>query len=170
LNGVVLREFIFWRIAMADAVTSTVASAADTVGSGNILSTLVLCGLMGLLGQGVRATLGLKGVSRLPSAQADQQTAFSAAYFALSLMIGFIAGVLAGLVIGVKDLLKIDPGDMKVLLGIAASGYAGADFIENAFSIFIPPGNAPTIQVLPTNAAVTQGPPTNAPVIQGPPT
>jgi predicted chitinase len=116
----------------------------------NILATLLLCGLMGLLGQGVRAAIGLKSASRVPSAQADQQTAFSTAYFTLSLMIGFIAGVLAGLVIGVKDLLNVDPGDMKVLLGIAASGYVGADFIENAMSIFIPPAtNAPAIQAAP---------------------
>ena len=65
---------------------------------------------------------------------ADQQTEFSAAYFVLSLMIGFIAGVLAGLAIGIQNVLNIDPGDIKVLLGIAASGYAGADFIENSLS------------------------------------
>ena len=111
--------------------------------SGNILTTLLLCGLMGLLGQGVRAAVGLKSSGKIPSAQAGQQTAFSAAYFVLSLMIGFIAGVLAGLIIGVKDLLKIDPTDLKVLLGIAASGYAGADFIENSLSIIIPASNPP---------------------------
>src|SRR3954452_20311540 len=108
--------------------------------AGNILTTLLLCGLMGLLGQGVRAAVGLKGAKQLPSGQADQQAAFSAAYFALSLMIGFTAGVLAGLVIGVDKLLVIT--DVKVLLGIAASGYAGADFIENSLSIIIPASNA----------------------------
>ena len=35
----------------------------DAVSSGNILTTLLLCGLMGLLGQGVRAAIGLKGAS-----------------------------------------------------------------------------------------------------------
>jgi predicted chitinase len=128
----------------------------DAVSSGNILTTLLLCGLMGLLGQGVRAAIGLKGASRLPSPQADQQTAFSAAYFVLSLMIGFIAGVVAGLVIGVQKLLTIDPGDLKVLLGIAASGYAGADFIENSLSIVIPAANAPA----PQSHAAAIGPPT----------
>jgi predicted chitinase len=107
--------------------------------TGSILSALILCGLMGVLGQGARAAVGLKSASRLPSPQADQQIEFSAAYFVLSLMIGFIAGVLAGLAIGIQNILNIDPGDIKVLLGIAASGYAGADFIENSLSIFIPP-------------------------------
>jgi predicted chitinase len=118
---------------------------ADPATSGNILTTLLLCGLMGLLGQGIRAAVGLKSSSRLPSAQADQQTAFSAAYFVLSLMIGFIAGVVAGLVIGVQKLLTIDPSDLKILLGIVASGYAGADFIENSLSIVIPAANAPAV-------------------------
>ncbi len=118
----------------------------DTVSSGNILTTLLLCGLMGLLGQGVRAAVGLKSASRLPTGDPDPKTAFSAAYFALSLMIGFIAGVVAGLVIGVQKLLTIDPGDLKVLLGIAASGYAGADFIENSLSIIIPASNTASAQ------------------------
>ncbi len=112
--------------------------------TGSILSALILCGLMGVLGQGARAAVGLKSASRLPSPQADQQTEFSAAYFVLSLMIGFIAGILAGLAIGIQNILNIDPGDIKVLLGIAASGYAGADFIENSLSIFIPPPGSST--------------------------
>jgi predicted chitinase len=118
----------------------------EPVSAGNILITLLLCGLMGLLGQGIRAAVGLKSASRLPTAQADQQTAFSAAYFVLSLMIGFIAGIVAGLVVGVQKLVTIDPSDMKVLLGIAASGYAGADFIENSLSIVIPAANPPAGQ------------------------
>jgi putative chitinase len=71
--------------------------------SASILSALTLCGLMGVLGQGARAAVGLKSASRLPSPQADQQAEFSAAYFVLSLMIGFIAGVLAGLAIGIQN-------------------------------------------------------------------
>jgi predicted chitinase len=122
---------------------------ADPVSSGEILGGLLLSGLMGVLGQGLRAAVGLKGSGRL-SGQPDQQTAFSAAYFFLSLMIGFIAGVLAGLAIGLSSLLKLDPDNIKVLLGIAISGYAGADFIENSLSIVIPGGGG---------AAAAQAPP-----------
>lgn len=107
--------------------------------AGNVLTALLLAGLMGLLGQGIRAAVGLKNSSKL-SQEPDQQAQFSAAYFSLSLMIGFIAGVLAGLVVGVNTLLKLDPENLKVLIGIAASGYAGADFIENSLSIVIPGG------------------------------
>jgi predicted chitinase len=103
-----------------------------------VLSTLLMCGLMGLLGQGVRAAVGLKKASALGSGTPNQQSEFNAAYLLVSLMIGFIAGVLAGLAIGLTNLVKIDLNDMKVLLGIAAAGYAGADFIENTFSIILP--------------------------------
>jgi Transglycosylase SLT domain len=122
---------------------------ADTVTSGEVLNALLLSGLMGLLGQGVRAAVGLKSSNRLSAGEPNQQTAFSAAYFTLSLMIGFIAGVLAGLVVGVQGLLKIDPDNIKALLAIAASGYAGADFIENSLSIIIPGGGAQKPQTTP---------------------
>ncbi|WJR79081.1 hypothetical protein [Bradyrhizobium sp. NP1] len=115
---------------------------ADPVASGDILGAVLLSGLMGVLGQGIRAAVGLKSAGRL-SGQPDQQTSFSTAYFFLSLMIGFIAGILAGLAVGLNNLLKIDPDNVKVLLGIALSGYAGADFIENSMSIVIPAGGAP---------------------------
>ena len=79
--------------------------------SGQILSALVLCGLMGALGQGIRAAVGLKKASRLLAEQADQQGAFSAAYFGLSLMIGFIAGVLAGMAFGLENFIQFSSID-----------------------------------------------------------
>lgn len=113
---------------------------AQTVDTGNVLSILLLCGLMGLFGQGIRAAVGLRSAL---GAGATQQTTFNAAYFFLSLMIGFIAGILAGIAIGLGNFTKINLGDIKVLLGIAAAGYAGADFIENTFSIVIPDTTTP---------------------------
>jgi len=92
---------------------------------------------MGLVGQGARAAVGLKGTKALPSNAPDQQSEFSAAYLLFSFMIGFIAGILAGLAIGLDTLAH---PDFKVLIGIAAAGYAGADFIENSLSIIIPAG------------------------------
>lgn len=139
---------------------------ADPVSSGDVLSALVLSGLMGVLGQGIRAAVGLKGSGRL-SQTPDQQSAFSAAYFALSLMIGFIAGVLAGLAIGLDHLLTVDPTNIKALLGIAVSGYAGADFIENSLSIVIPasarsaeaqsPTSTPALAALATHTTALAG-------------
>ncbi|HEX8827640.1 MAG TPA: hypothetical protein VF778_05965 [Xanthobacteraceae bacterium] len=106
---------------------------------------------MGVLGQGIRAAVGLKSLSALPQQGVpSQQSTFSAAYFCLSLMIGFIAGVLAGIAVGLNKLLTIDVNNLKTLLGIAVAGYAGADFIENTLSIVIP-GTAPPQSGPPTS-------------------
>jgi len=103
----------------------------------SLLTTLVLCGLMGVLGQGARAVVGLKSSATLAAQTPNQQSQFDAAYFALSLMIGFIAGILAGLALGLTTLADLH-ADPKLLLGLAAAGYAGTDFIENAFTNLIP--------------------------------
>ncbi|MBI3677962.1 MAG: glycoside hydrolase family 19 protein [Proteobacteria bacterium] len=108
------------------------------VSGADALNALLLCGMMGVLGQGVRAAVGLKGSNPNMGAP-NPQSAFSAAYFALSLMIGFIAGVGAGLLLGLQNFTHVNLADVKSLLGIAASGYAGADFIENSLSIVIRP-------------------------------
>jgi len=110
--------------------------SVPTVGS--ILLALLLCGLLGVLGQGVRAIVGLKNAGSLNSTTPTEQAEFSLAYLVLSLMIGFIAGILAGLALNLENIITVDPGNWKLLLGIAGSGYVGADFIENTMSVVIP--------------------------------
>jgi predicted chitinase len=105
---------------------------------GSILLALLLCGLLGVLGQGVRAIVGLKNAGALNSTTPSEQAEFSLAYLVLSLMIGFIAGVLAGVALNLENIITVDPGNWKLLLGIAGSGYIGADFIENTMSVVIP--------------------------------
>ena len=90
------------------------------------------------LGQGVRAIVGLKNAGSLNSTTPSEQAEFSLAYLVLSLMIGFIAGVLAGIALNLENIITVDPGNWKLLLGIAGSGYIGADFIENTMSVVIP--------------------------------
>jgi predicted chitinase len=106
--------------------------------SSEVLTTLILCGFMGALGQGVRATVGLKSAATLAAQNPSQQTEFDVAYFTLSLMIGFTAGLLAGFTIGLEKFAKIDPNNPQLLLAIVAAGYAGTDFIENAFTNLVP--------------------------------
>jgi predicted chitinase len=122
------------------------ADQVSTISGPEALSALVICGVMGVLGQGVRAVVGLKNAGLLNSTTPNAQSAFSAAYFGLSLMIGFIAGVLAGISMGLSNFVAIDPNNLKMLLGVAASGYLGADFVENAMSIVIPASPAPAAQ------------------------
>jgi hypothetical protein len=105
---------------------------------GTILLALLLCGLLGVLGQGVRAIVGLKNAGSLNSTTPTEQAEFSLAYLVLSLMIGFIAGILAGIALNLETIIAVDPSNWKLLLGIAGSGYIGADFIENTMSVVIP--------------------------------
>jgi predicted chitinase len=103
-----------------------------------VLAAVLLAGLMGLIGQGVRAAVGLKSAATLAATTPTQQSQFNAAYLMVSLMIGFIAGVLAGMAIGLDKVTGVAPDNIKVLLGLIAAGYAGVDFIENTFTHLIP--------------------------------
>ena len=94
----------------------------------DVILALLLCGILGVLGQGVRAIVGLKNAGSLNSTTPGEQAVFSLAYLALSLMIGFIAGVLAGIALNLETIITVDPSNWKLLVGIAGSGYIGADF------------------------------------------
>ena len=104
----------------------------------NVLATLILGGFLGLLGQGARAIVGLKGLQdQVDNPDASRKDVFSAARLLMSLMIGFLAGLAATLAMGIGKLLH-DPTNIDVLLGIAGAGYVGTDFIEGFMSRFVP--------------------------------
>ena len=71
------------------------------------------------------------GSQTLTNGGVNQQSLFSAAYFVVTLIIGFVAGLLAGL-IGFETITQALT--VKVALAAMAAGYAGADFIENTYS------------------------------------
>lgn len=100
-----------------------------------LLSALMLAGLMGMVGQGARTVVGLKKLHDFNATQPpDQATTFLASRLVISLIIGFIAGVLAALAIGLDKLTSAAGATVEILLGLAAAGYAGADFIEGFMS------------------------------------
>ncbi len=101
----------------------------------HILTTVLVCGLLGLIGQGVRAVIGISNLKDAGSA--TQQTSFNASYLLISLVIGFIAGVLAGLGLGLLDPDAAVP-EKTTILGLIAAGYAGTDFIESTFAKLLP--------------------------------
>ena len=138
------------------------AAGANSVDVGGVLAALMLFGLLGLIGQGIRAVVGLKNAGALNANTPASQSVFSAAYLLVSLMIGFIAGVLAGIALKFQDLTKIDQSSWQQLLGIIASGYVGADFVENTINLVIPgaqpgqnsaPGGSPPKAAAPTSTA-----------------
>jgi hypothetical protein len=91
------------------------------------ITRFLVGGLFGALGQGVRVVVGLKKLndsavqSRTPLAEV-----FSASTLLVSLLIGFVAGVL-GMLSADVDLQSITRQNILLLIG---TGYAGADFIE----------------------------------------
>jgi hypothetical protein len=106
------------------------ATAAQSIPIGNALLALLVAGLMGMVGQGIRAVAGIKKMSDDAQTKGvSPSSAFSPSWFFVSLTIGFIAGVVAGLALGLHKILNA-PEDFQTLLGIAAAGYSGTDFIE----------------------------------------
>lgn len=96
-----------------------------------LLGVLLLAGLMGVAGQGARTIVGLKKLYDTNAAQPpNQQDPLLASRLFVSLMIGFIAGVLAALAMSVEKLAGADGLGAEALFGLAAAGYAGTDFIE----------------------------------------
>ena len=96
------------------------------------IEIIVLGGLLGMIGQGARAVVGLKKVND----QAGQtSTSFAAAFetsrLVVSLVIGFIAGALAALAVAGAGESNPNPKlTIETVFGLAAAGYAGTDFIE----------------------------------------
>jgi hypothetical protein len=100
-------------------------------GASDLLVVLTVSGLLGMVGQGARAVAGLKKMNdAAESAEGSTADFFRASRLVVSLIIGFIAGVAAALAVGIDKLLKFDSSNVQLLLGIAAAGYVGADFVE----------------------------------------
>jgi hypothetical protein len=98
------------------------------------IGVVLLGGLMGIIGQGVRTIVGMKKLADQADAQATgQYDLFLAPRLFVSLFIGFIAGAAAALLTLNVDDLKLSA---TVLMGLAAAGYTGTDFIEGIASRF----------------------------------
>jgi hypothetical protein len=111
--------------------------------AGQWIQILLLGGLAGALGQAARTVVGIKKVHDLAAAESvEPENLIVASRLFISLTIGFVAGALAILFIDL-DITKVSTSQ---ILGLAATGYAGADFIEGIISKVAPseagaPGN-----------------------------
>ncbi len=106
-----------------------------------ILEFMALAVILGILGQGARSVIGLK--KAMDAAPSGDSSWFDARRLAVSMIIGAIAGGLAGLgfVIGGTNESSILSG--ATLVSIVAAGYAGADFIEGFMRSRMPQYEAP---------------------------
>lgn len=131
------------------------------------LIVLVLGGFLGMVGQGARAIVGLKKQADAAAAQGQKLAdRFSGSTLGISLLIGFVAGVLAivGLVAAGKvGSAAIDGQTVATLLG---AGYAGADFIEGFMQSALPSTKAPTTAG--ASIAPPRGLPATTPSATGP--
>jgi hypothetical protein len=77
------------------------ADSSTIISSGQVLEALLAGGILGLAGQGIRSVAGIKKMNdEANSSGKNPIDLFEPSRFLVSLLIGFIAGVLATLGIG----------------------------------------------------------------------
>jgi hypothetical protein len=105
---------------MAAEVAHNINTAMDW------LSLVALGAVAGAVGQSARAIVGLKKANDSAPAGTTLGDNFDASRLLFSLLIGAVAGVLAG----VGTVHDLDHISTELFLGLVAAGYGGADFIE----------------------------------------
>jgi hypothetical protein len=99
------------------------------------LQVILLGGVAGAIGQGVRTLVGFKKLNDAAAGQTVQVGDLVSAHrLFVPLLIGFFAGALAG-ASTITDLLKVTAQQVLALVG---AGYAGADFIEGFMTRIAP--------------------------------
>ncbi len=114
------------------------------MGATDWVLTLILGGILGMIGQGIRVVAGLKKVNDQASAEGKSfGVLFQSSTLALSLLIGFIAGTLA--IIGVTGgEVTVNPSK-ELIVTIIGAGYAGTDFIEGFVKKNLPAAQRDTL-------------------------
>lgn len=107
----------------------TATTLAAPLSSEQVLSALVLAGLLGMIGQAVRAIVGLKKMNDdALSGGVSASDLFIASRLVTSEIIGFVVGVVTAFSLDINKLVTVT--NFQFLLGIVAAGYAGTDIIE----------------------------------------
>ena len=101
------------------------------------ITGLLLGGLLGMLGQGIRIIVGLKKLNDEASVEGSSfSSKFQGNRLGLSLLIGFIAGGLA--VIGFAETPGFKTPSREMIVTLLGAGYAGTDFIEGFIQKYLP--------------------------------
>ena len=107
------------------------------MGTTDWVLSLILGGILGMIGQGIRVVAGLKKVNDQASAEGKTfGSLFQSSTLGLSLLIGFIAGALA--IIGVTGNAGSPNLTKELIVTIIGAGYAGTDFIEGFIKKSLP--------------------------------
>jgi len=104
------------------------------------VSIIALGGLAGIVGQGIRIIVGLKKASDAAAARGQKFTeTIEPARLLISLLVGALAGAMAAII----TLTPGAPISRTALMGLAAAGYSGADFVEGFMARYLPGGRGP---------------------------
>jgi hypothetical protein len=116
-----------------------------------LLQILIIGALMGILGQGARAVVGLKGMSDDAKAQGlSPNDLFEAARLLTSFLIGSLVGLASALIYlkGFDKIADIQWPEVTTMLAWAVSAYAGTDFLEGFISQYLSKGaSTPTVKL-----------------------
>ncbi|MEI4486795.1 hypothetical protein V8J36_11395 [Frigidibacter sp. MR17.14] len=153
--------------------------SASTIAAGGLPATawiqiILLCLMVGMCGQVIRSIAGVKKLNdQVQQVEgARLATSFEGGRFLRSLMIGGVAGVLAGLGL-IKNVAQVET---QAIFAILAAGYSGADFVEAfmrkaAPDLTIAPAAAtapPATVAVTASAAPAVAPPATAPALAAP--
>ena len=96
-----------------------------------VINQLILAGLLGTVGQGIRALVGFKKMADKAKESGEKVSdAFSARRLFMSLGMGFLAGILAVFTMSDFDNQSYFIKTKESMLTLMGIGYAGADFVE----------------------------------------
>lgn len=107
----------------------------------HLINLLFLGGISGVVGQTLRIIIGLKKLNYTNTVAVitgDAQQDFSWARLLLSVVLGFIVGILAMLVkyfAANNNNVNVGP---ELIAAIIAAGYSGVDFLEGIISAYRP--------------------------------
>lgn len=111
--------------------------------SSDLLITLLLGGLLGMMGQGIRVIIGLKKINdNAQRNNTDPKEDFDPKTLIISLFIGFVSGGLTVLTLSPlapcsANAASICPSSENIM-ALLAAGYAGTDVIEAFMNKYLP--------------------------------
>jgi hypothetical protein len=125
-----------------------------------IINSLLLGGFLGTIGQGIRAAMGIKKMKEVNTMPDVPNSDFNINRLIGTLLLGFVAGVLATLPF-FKENFSVRPiWTQQVILTLIAAGYAGVDFIEGFLKTYLPekPANLQTTTPAPITPSTPNQP------------
>lgn len=108
----------------------------------NYVMLILLGGLLGIVGQGVRVIVGLKKVNDQAAEESKAfQDVFNLRVLLVSMLIGFVTGAVA--IISLDAAEQSSERQLEATLHgyiapVLAAGYAGTDFIEGFVKKYLP--------------------------------